>query len=100
MSRIYKCLRRCHGFRGGTWDEGDEVEVADGELINRHFVPKEEWEAAKEAEKRPKVKVDIMNPKPAIMGQQTLNSKGGMGVSIKADKRKKPINRVAAGEDI
>ncbi len=98
--RVFKCLRRCHGFRGGMWNEGDEVEVADGEDVPRHFVPIEEYQSAKANENKPPSRPDPMNPKPSIMGQQSLIPKGGMGTSVKPDPRKVPINRVTAGEDI
>lgn len=80
------CVRRCHGFRGGTWDREQTVDVADGEDVPRHFIPIEEWEDFVQNENSPKAKTDTMKPVPNTSPVPThLQGRGGLSTVKPAD---------------
>lgn len=97
------CIRRCHGFRGGTWDEGEIVDAADGEDVPRHFIPYENYEDYKAGIYKARPKNDPMRPAPQSFPQANLPiNKGGM-TTVKGQKNVQmvtagQVNR--AGEDI
>lgn len=77
--RKMACIRNCHGFRGGYWNKGEVVDVADGEDVPRHFVPVEDYDQALLDENRPKPRVDVMKAAPSIYPIPAhLRDKGGI----------------------
>jgi hypothetical protein len=88
MSKEMVCVVRCHGFRGGTWDEGETVTVADGEKIpfgkrkGPYFIPVEDYADYKAGIKRSVPKNDPMKPSPqSLPGVTNLLTKGGMATT-------------------
>lgn len=98
--RTMVCIRRCHGFRGGTWDEGEKVEVADGEDVPRHFITidgYDDWKASKDS---PKPRVDPMKPAPSISPVPAhLQGKGGIS-TVKPDNFRPAPASKKAGDDL
>lgn len=98
--RAMVCIRRCHGFRGGTWDEGETVDVADGEIVPEHFIDLSEfddWKANKDA---PKPKVDPMKPTPSISPVPAhLQGRGGLS-TVKPEGFRPAAAAPKAGEDL
>ena len=92
------CIRRCHGFRGGTWDEGEIVDCADGEDVPHHFIPEEDYDDFKNGVKKALPKNDPMRPSPQNFPQMSNSmTKQGMA-STKKINTVKPASK--AGEDI
>jgi hypothetical protein len=91
------CIRRCHGFRGGLWDKGETVDVADGEDVPRHFIPVSEYADYMAHENAPKARVDTMkaaqNTHPVPLH---LQNKGGLSTIAPAPQTDAP----KPGDDI
>lgn len=91
------CIRKCHGFRGGLWEEGEEVDVADGEDVPRHFIPVDQYEDFKSGENSLRVKYDPMKVSPQTSPvPKHLQGQGGMTTAPKAA----PVKTNKPGQDI
>jgi len=66
----YIAIRRSLGFRGRSWEEGEVVDVQDGETVPHHFIPLSQFKI-----KAP-MKDDKMAPRPMSFGNPIKTQSG------------------------
>ncbi len=79
----YKVARRCHGFKGRMWEEGQIVDLEDNDIPPYHFVRTDESPIT-EVKTEPLVALSDMGKIPEV--------KGGMNAGLE-----KPVEPVKRG---